>query len=121
MNIEDYRNLCLSMGDDVEERLPFTAFRAAQDVLAFYVHEHIFAICDISDFRTVTLKCQPERIGELKEQHPEISQPFNLSPKHWIGVSTDADKSLLESLTRNSYELVKNKYPTKSKKRKGNS
>ncbi len=26
MNIEDYRDFCLSLGDDVEEKLPFTAF-----------------------------------------------------------------------------------------------
>ena len=37
MNIEDYRNYCLSLGDDVEERMPFRAFRYASEVLVFYV------------------------------------------------------------------------------------
>lgn len=36
MNIEDYRDYCLSLGPDVEEKLPFTAFRYAADVLVFY-------------------------------------------------------------------------------------
>ena len=26
MNIEDYRDYCLSLGSDVEEKLPFTTF-----------------------------------------------------------------------------------------------
>ena len=43
MNIEDYREFCLSLGEDVEEKLPFTAFRYASGVLAFYVHGHMFS------------------------------------------------------------------------------
>ena len=37
MNIEDYREYCLSLGDDVEEKLPFTAFHYASGVLVFFV------------------------------------------------------------------------------------
>ena len=43
MNIEDYREYCLSLGDDVEEKLPFTAFHHASGVLVFYVHGHMFS------------------------------------------------------------------------------
>ena len=32
MNIEDYREYCLSLGADVEEKLPFTAFHHASGV-----------------------------------------------------------------------------------------
>jgi len=28
MNIEDYRDYCLSLGADVEEKLPFTMFKS---------------------------------------------------------------------------------------------
>ena len=35
MNIEDYRGFCLSLGEDVEEKLPFTAFHYASGVLVF--------------------------------------------------------------------------------------
>ena len=28
MNIEDYREYCLSIGDDIEEKLPFTKFKS---------------------------------------------------------------------------------------------
>ena len=41
MNIEDYRNYCLSLGDDVEERMPFKVFRYGSEVLVFYVCGHM--------------------------------------------------------------------------------
>ena len=65
MNIEDYREYCLSLGEDVEEKLPFTAFHHASGVLVFYVHGHMFSFFDCDDFSIITLKCQPERIQEL--------------------------------------------------------
>ena len=57
----------MSLGDDVEERMPFGAFKAAQGVLVFYVCNHMFCYFDIDHFEVVTVKCQPERIGELME------------------------------------------------------
>ena len=111
MNIEDYRNYCLSLGDDVEERMPFRAFCYASEVLVFYVCGHMFSFFDCNNFSVVTLKCQPDRIEELKEQHSCIGKPFNLSPKYWIGVDANtAPDALLQELTRNSYEIVKAKY-----------
>ena len=104
MNIEEYRDFCLSLGDDVEEKMPFGAFNHASGVLVFYVKGHMF----------VTLKCRPEEIEELKEQHPGIGNPYNLSDKHWIGVDARlADAHLLQTLTRESYEIVKTKYSKK--------
>ena len=111
MNIEEYRDYCLSLGDDVEEKLPFTAFKYAGDVLVFYVNGHMFAFFRCDHFQVVTLKCRPERIEKLKARHSCIGHPFNLSPKHWIGVdATTAPDDLLRQLTRNSYEIVKAKY-----------
>ncbi len=119
MNIEEYRDYCLSLGDDVEERMPFQAFKAAQGVLAFYVCGHMFAYFDTDHFSIVSLKCRPEEIDDLKEHHPEVGAPYNLSAKHWIGVdATQCDAPLLHTLTQNSYTLVKEQYtPHKSNKR----
>jgi len=114
MNIEDYRNFCLSLGDDVEEKLPFTAFRYANGVLVFYVHGHMFSFFDCDNFSVVTLKCQPERIDELRATHDSIVKPFNMSPKHWLGIDPNtAPDDLLQELTRNSYDIVKAKYRPK--------
>ena len=89
MNIEDYRNYCLSLGDDVEERMPFKAFRYASEVLVFYVCGHMFSF---------------------------FGKPFNESPRYWIGVDpTTAPDTLLKELTLNSYTLVREKYQRKNK------
>ena len=111
MNIEDYREFCLSLGDDVEEKLPFTAFRYASGVLVFYVHGHMFSFFDCDNFSVVTLKCQPDRIDELRATHDCIVKPFNMSPKHWLGINPQtAPDNLLQDLTRNSYNIVESKY-----------
>ncbi len=111
MNIEDYREYCLSLGNDVEEKLPFTAFHYAGSVLVFYVHGHMFSFFDCDNFGIITLKCQPERIEELKTLHNCIVKPFNMSPKYWLGIDAHtAPNDLLRELTRNSYNIVKAKY-----------
>ena len=114
MNIEDYREYCLSLGADVEEKLPFTMFKSGENVLVFYVCGHMFAFFDCADYSVVTLKCQPERIDELKARYDCIGKPFNLPSKYWIGVDANAaEDTLLRDLTRNSYEIVKAKYSKK--------
>ena len=111
MNIEDYREYCLSLGDDVEEKLPFTAFHHASGVLVFYVMGHMFSFFDCDNYSIITLKCQPERIGELKARYDCIGRPFNESARYWIGIdASTAPDDLLRELTRNSYEIVKAKY-----------
>ena len=48
---------------------------------------------------------------ELKARYDYIGKPFNLPSKYWIGVDANvAEDALLRDLTRNSYEIVKNKY-----------
>lgn len=67
-----------------------------------------------NNFSAVTLKCQPDRIEELKEQHSCIGKPFNESPRYWIGVDpTMTPDTLLKELTLNSYTLVREKYQQK--------
>ena len=111
MNIEDYRDYCLSLGADVEEKLPFTMFKSGENVLVFYVCGHMFCFFDLNDFQVISLKCQPERIDELKAEYDCIGNPYNESPKHWIGLDPHSSPdALTEDLIRNSYEIVKAKY-----------
>ena len=110
-DIETYRNFCLSLGADVVEKMPFSAFPHGASVLVFYVHGHMFAFFDCDDYGIVTLKCQPDRIEELKARYDCIGRPSNLSPKHWIGIDArTAPADLLRELTRNSYLIVRGKY-----------
>ena len=111
LNVEELRDFCLSLGDDVEEKMPFSKFHSASEVLVFYVCGHMFCYYDLAHFSVVTVKCQPERIEDLKAQNECIGNPYNESPKHWIGIEpATAPDQLLKELTRNSYEIVKAKY-----------
>ena len=104
MNIEDYREYCLSLGNDIEEKLPFQKFKNGEGVLVFYVMGHMFSFFDCNEFSVILLKCQPERIEDLKAQYDCIGNPYNESPKHWIGINPNiAPDDLLQELTRNSY------------------
>ena len=114
MNIEDFRDYCLSLGD-VEEKLPFAKMPGGDSVLAFYVNGHTFCYCDIDEFRTVIVKCQPGRILDLMETTEGVCSPdSHFNSKYWIGINLNtAPDTLLKSLTQNSYEIVKAKYKKK--------
>ena len=76
----------------------------------------MFSFFDCNDFSVISLKCQPERIDDLKAQYDCIGRPYNESPKHWIGIHpAEAPDDLLKQLTRNSYEIVKAKYGKREK------
>ena len=110
MNIEELRNYCLSLGE-VDEKLPFSKFKGGDTVLVFYVNGHMFCYFDIEAYEVVSVKCQPERISDLFECHSCLGSPFNMSPKHWIGIRIkECDDALVKELVGNSYEIVKNKY-----------
>ena len=111
MNVEALRDFCLSLGDDVEEKMPFTKFNSAQSVLVFYTCGHMFCYFDIDDFQVVTLKCQPERIMELKERNSCVTNPYNADKRYWIGLHIrEAEDTLARELVRNSFEIVRMKY-----------
>ena len=107
-NIEQIQDFCLSLGTDVEEKLPFVKFKNGEGVLVFYFF-------DLNDFQVISLKCQPERIDELKAEYDCIGNPYNESPKHWIGLDPHSSPdALTKDLIRNSYEIVKAKYTKKN-------
>ena len=75
MNIEDYREYCLSLSTDIEEKLPFQKFKNGEGVLVFYVMGHISSFFDCNDFSVISLKCEPERIEDLKAEYECIGNP----------------------------------------------
>ena len=110
MNIEEFREFCLSLGE-VEEKFPFAKMPSGDTLLVFYVCGHTFCYCDICKF-SVVVKCQTERIAELLGTTNGVEPPDNhFTPKHWIGINLQAiDTELIKKLTRNSIEIVKGKY-----------
>ncbi|MFW0717440.1 MmcQ/YjbR family DNA-binding protein [Pedobacter sp. N23S346] len=107
MNVEEFRDFCLSF-PDTREGMPFEGFfKNSQSILVFYVGKKMFCLFDLDKFDRCTLKCDPNLVDELRG-HEGIDKPFNLSQKHWISVALNGDVSqeLIKDLVTKSYQLV---------------
>ena len=72
MNIEDYREYCLSLGTEVEEKLPFQKFKSGEGVLVFYVMGHMFSF-----FAT--------KVQKIGQNYVFLPQQNRFSVKKWLG------------------------------------
>lgn len=107
MNVEEIRSYCLSLAPEVVENFPFQKFKAAQNVLAFYIGGHIFCYFDIDDLNCVTVKCHAADIPMLLEQYDCLDHPYNSNHKYWVGIdATRADANLVERLIAASFVIV---------------
>ena len=102
MNVEEYRDYCLSK-DFVTESFPFDS-----STLVFKVGGKMFALSGIDPFVSVNLKCDPERAVEFRETYNGIKPGWHMNKKHWNTVAIDSDVpyQLLQELIDHSYELV---------------
>lgn len=112
MNIEEFREYCLSM-DGVTEKTPFGKFARRYDsILVFYILNHMFCFVDMDDFTSVTVKSTPDEVEEIRMTHSSVSAPLNQSLKHWIQLNLDGDipDSQIYTLVNRAYEIVRTKY-----------
>lgn len=103
MNIEQFRNYCLSK-KYVSESFPFD-----EETLVFKVADKMFALTGLERKPTqVNLKCNPERSLELRDQFPEIYGGYHMSKKHWNTVIIEGNltNELIRELIDHSYDLV---------------
>ena len=117
MNIEDIGDYCLSV-DDVTEKTPFGKFARRYDsILVFYVLDHMFCFVDMDDFTSVTVKSTPDEVDEISMNHSSVSDPLNQSLRHWmqLNLNGDVSDSVIYSLVRRAYDIVKAKYQKKKK------
>ncbi|MGP1435396.1 MAG: MmcQ/YjbR family DNA-binding protein [Phocaeicola sp.] len=109
MNIEELRDYCLSL-PNVTEATPFEKFSKGKfTILVFYIGNHMFCYFNVDDFTSITVKCKPEKIAELKERYAAVDEPYNGNKKYWISLrlNEDLDDDHIKELVRNSYNLVK--------------
>ena len=103
MNIEQFRNYCLSK-KHVTESFPF------DDVtLVFKVANKMFALTSLnSQPAAANLKCDPEKALQLREEYSAIIEGYHMSKKHWNTVTIEANlpNKLIEDLIDHSYNLV---------------
>ena len=109
MDIESLRQYCLSK-KAATEGLPF-----GDTTLVFKVVDKMFALTSLdTEYCRVSLKCDPERAVELREQHPDhISAAYHMNKKHWNTVICDSGLSdrFIQDLIDHSYDLVVKSLP----------
>jgi predicted DNA-binding protein (MmcQ/YjbR family) len=105
MNIEEIREYCISK-PGVTEGFPFN-----DTALVFKVAGKMFALLDLSeDSRGITLKCDPERAIELREQYPEVTPAWHFNKQHWNGIDINGNVPAykIRQWIGHSYDLVVN-------------
>jgi predicted DNA-binding protein (MmcQ/YjbR family) len=103
MNIEEFRNYCLSKKGTTEE-FPF-----GPETLVFKVVGKVYALTGLEyeDFR-VNLKCDPEYALEIREAYEDVQPGWHMNKKHWNTVFFEhgLDDKFLCSLIDHSYDRV---------------
>ena len=111
MNIEEYREFCLSF-PGVTESFPFD-----EQTLVFKVMNKMFALCGLDAFDFINLKCDPERAVILREEYDEIKPGWHMNKTHWNSVHVDGDleDDFIKELITHSYVLIVQSLPKKDK------
>ncbi|MGI8957804.1 MAG: MmcQ/YjbR family DNA-binding protein [Chthoniobacterales bacterium] len=77
MNLEDFRDYCLTKTDAAEET-PF-----GEDTLVFKVGGKIFALASLDEVPPrANLKCDPERALDLRDRYEEVQPGYHMNKKH---------------------------------------
>lgn len=102
MDIETYRDYCLSK-KGATESFPFS-----QDILVFKVAEKMFTVTGINTFSSISVKCDPELVEELREQYAAVNAPSYLNKRHWNSVAMDRSipDHVIYKWIDDSYDLV---------------
>ena len=109
MNIEELRNYCLSK-KGVTESFPFN------DVaLVFKVMNKMFALTNLDGDLSISLKCDPEKAIELRENFSAITAAYHMNKTHWNNLLIDGSISEMQikHWIDHSYDLVVKSLPKK--------
>ena len=115
MNIEEFRDYCLSLSK-VTEKMPFAQFHGANTILVFYIAGKSFCYVNIDKFDSCMIKGDPKTIVLLKERYVCVENPSHFGAKHWMNIrlNQDMDDETLKDLIRQSYEIVSSGLSKKS-------
>jgi predicted DNA-binding protein (MmcQ/YjbR family) len=111
MDIEQVRAYCLSFPHATEN------VQWGAD-LVFKIAGKMFTVVSLEDAsdHCMSFKCTPEKFAELTERSGIVPAPY-VARYHWVALETfDAlSEKELKALVKNSYDLVFEKLPRKSR------
>ena len=113
MDIETLRAYCLSKRF-VTEGFPFD-----EATLVFKVAGKMFLLTGLNvQPLQFNVKCDPEKAIELRENYTWVKPGYHMSKKHWntVVADIDADEKMLFEFIDESYQLVYQSLPAKTRK-----
>ena len=117
MEIDEFRNYCLSKPQTTEE-FPFD-----ENTLVFKVAGKMFALTSLKKWEegdhSINLKCDPNKAIKLREKYPdEVFPGYHMHKKHWNTVVVNGPNlsmKFIQHLINHSYDLVVSKLPKKKR------
>lgn len=111
MNLEELRDYCLSLRAATED-FPFD-----ESVLAFRVGGKIFALCNVDDYDSINLKCDPQIAVQLREEYEHVRPGYHMNKKHWNTVYFGGSftRKQIEEWILHSYDLIFRSLPKKKR------
>lgn len=112
MNIEEYRNFCLSL-KEADEGLPFD-----NKTLVFTIKGKMFSLTNIETFELINVKCDPQEAIILREQYEAVIPGYYMNKKHWNSIKMDGSipDQQIKDWIKQSYSLVVSSLPKKIQK-----
>jgi len=113
MNVEEFRDYCLSL-KGTTEKMPWRDPEYSS-VLVFEVGGKWFGFVDIDRFEFCNLKCDPDISLELQARYEGVTPGWHMNKKHWISVrfGRDVPDAVIKELVAAAHDLVFAKLPKK--------
>lgn len=111
MNIEDFRDICLSL-PLVTEDTPFD-----ETTVVFRLKGKIFACIATEYPDKVVLKCDPALALELRAQYDAVQGAWHWNKKYWNDITLNGSLSdnFITELIRHAYAEVNKKLPKRDR------
>lgn len=118
MNIEQFRELCLSL-PHTDENQPWKNPRYSM-LVTYSVCGKWVCLADI-DQKFVNVKCDAETIAEMQSRYNGAFPAPHMNKQHWLGIWLESDipDHVIESLIRHGHHLIVSRLPRKKREEAG--
>ena len=105
MNVEDFRDFCLSL-PKAQENAPWTE-PEYQNLITFTVADKWFCLLDIEN-KFCNVKCAPQEVLELQEKYSGAQPAWHMNKTHWIKIVLDSDvpDSVIKQVLTQGHNLI---------------
>ncbi|MCE2617089.1 MAG: MmcQ/YjbR family DNA-binding protein [Phocaeicola sp.] len=114
MNIEEFRDYCLSL-KGVTEKMPFQKANTdyERNILVFSIGDKWFCFVNVDVFDFCNLKSAPDISTALQAKYEAVRPGYHMNHRHWISVcfNRDMPDSQIFELVRDAYLRVLSSLP----------